>query len=141
MKIYLDTCCYNRPFDDQNQVKIELESTAKLYIQNKIYEGEYDLVWSFMLDYENNDNPYEDRRENIQIWENIATEFCDLAREVLEQGKKLQKLGIKENDALHMSCAIFTKCSYFLTTDYKLTNRDLDKIKIVNPIEFIKIME
>jgi len=36
MKIYLDTCCYNRPFDDQNQLKIELESIAKLYIPNEI---------------------------------------------------------------------------------------------------------
>lgn len=53
MKIYLDNCCYNRPFDDQSQLKIHLETQAKLYIQAKIKEGVYDLVWSYILDYEN----------------------------------------------------------------------------------------
>ncbi len=53
MKIYLDNCCYNRPFDDQSQIKINLEAQAKLYIQAKIREGAYDLVWSYILDYEN----------------------------------------------------------------------------------------
>lgn len=53
MKIYLDNCCYNRPFDDQSQIRIHLETQAKLYIQSKIREGTYDLVWSYILDYEN----------------------------------------------------------------------------------------
>ncbi len=30
MKIYLDNCCYNRPFDDQTQERIHLESEAIL---------------------------------------------------------------------------------------------------------------
>ena len=62
MKIYLDNCCYNRPFDDQSQIKIHLEARAKLYIQAKIREGAYDLVWSYILDYENGKNPYEEKR-------------------------------------------------------------------------------
>lgn len=44
MKIYLDNCCFNRPFDNQNQLKIYLESQAKLYVQHKILEREYNLV-------------------------------------------------------------------------------------------------
>ena len=47
MKIYLDNCCYNRPFDDQSQMKIHLETQAKLYIQRQIRDGVYDLVWSY----------------------------------------------------------------------------------------------
>ena len=58
-----------------------------------------------------------------------------------QQGKKLQKIGIKENDALHIACAMFTNCSYFITTDYKLTNKEINEIKIINPIDFIKTME
>lgn len=37
MKIYLENCCFNRPFDDQNQLKIKLEAEAKLHIQAEIY--------------------------------------------------------------------------------------------------------
>ncbi|MGL4670494.1 MAG: type II toxin-antitoxin system VapC family toxin [Methanobacteriaceae archaeon] len=141
MKIYLDTCCYNRPFDNQNQIKIELESIAKLHIQNEVHKGNYDLIWSFMLDYENKDNPYEDKRKNIQKWENIATEFCDFDKEILNTGKELKKLNISEKDALHIACALFSKCSYFITTDYKLTSKRVDGIEIINPLDFIKIME
>ena len=33
-RIYLDNCCFNRPYYDQSQLKIYLETQAKLYIQN-----------------------------------------------------------------------------------------------------------
>lgn len=38
MKIYLDNCCYNRPYDDQSQLRISLETQAKLYIQENAVE-------------------------------------------------------------------------------------------------------
>ena len=34
MRVYLDNCCYNRPFDDQTQVKVLIETLAKLNIQS-----------------------------------------------------------------------------------------------------------
>ena len=49
MKIYLDNCCFNRPFDDQSQIRIRLESEAKLTIQELIQTGELSLVWSYIL--------------------------------------------------------------------------------------------
>ena len=30
MRVYLDNCCYNRPFDDQSQVKVRLETISKM---------------------------------------------------------------------------------------------------------------
>ena len=36
MRIYLDNCCFNRPYDDQSQLRISLETQAKLYIQGMI---------------------------------------------------------------------------------------------------------
>ena len=33
MRVYLDNCCYNRPFDEQDQLSVRLETEAKLYIQ------------------------------------------------------------------------------------------------------------
>jgi hypothetical protein len=38
MKIYLDNCCFNRPFDDQNDIVVRLEMEAKLFIQQKAKE-------------------------------------------------------------------------------------------------------
>ena len=34
MRVYLDNCSYNRPYDDQSQMRIHLETQAKLYIQD-----------------------------------------------------------------------------------------------------------
>ena len=45
-------CCYNRPYDDQSQMKVNLEAQAKLQIQKWIVEKKYDLIGSYTLDYE-----------------------------------------------------------------------------------------
>ncbi len=44
MIIYLDNCCFNRPFDDQSQIRINIETQAKLFVQQQIKDGEIDFV-------------------------------------------------------------------------------------------------
>jgi hypothetical protein len=44
MKIYLDNCCFNRPFDDQSHPRIRLEAEAKLRIQEKVRAGNYQIL-------------------------------------------------------------------------------------------------
>jgi hypothetical protein len=65
MKIYLDNCCYNRPFDEQEQIRIYLETQAKLYIQQLVVQKKADLVCSFILRYENAENPDSLSRDSI----------------------------------------------------------------------------
>jgi hypothetical protein len=48
-KIYLDTCCLNRLFDDQTQERIRLESEAVLAILSQIEKGEWDWIGSEAL--------------------------------------------------------------------------------------------
>jgi hypothetical protein len=142
LKIYLDNCCYNRPFDDQSQIRIHLETQAKLYIQDKIKEGIYHLVWSYILDYENGKNPYEEKRLAISPWRAIASSFiAEETEEILTFAESLVLRGIKTYDALHISCAVAAQCDYFLTTDKKLLNTLISEIKIVSPIVFVDEME
>lgn len=142
LKIYLDNCCYNRPFDDQSQIKIHLEAQAKLYIQAQIREGVYDLVWSYILDYENGKNPYEEKRIAIAPWKEIAT-LCisEETEDILLFAESLAAKGIKTYDALHISCAVAAYCQYYITTDKKLLNTPIPEIKIVSPIVFVSEME
>ena len=56
MRVYLDNCCYNRPYDNQSQLRISLESQAKLHVQGMIRDGEIQLASSYMLIYENSKN-------------------------------------------------------------------------------------
>ena len=56
MRIYLDNCSYNRPYDDQSQMRIHLETQAKLHIQDMIRQEQIELVTSYILDFENDNN-------------------------------------------------------------------------------------
>ena len=60
MRLYLDNCCFNRPFDDQTALTVRLETEAKLHIQMAILSGRYALGWSYILDYENAANPLDE---------------------------------------------------------------------------------
>ena len=141
MRIYLDHCAYNRPFDDQNYIKIQLETSAKLYIQDQIRQGIYDLVWSYMSDLENSNNPNIENKNSIQAWENIAKFKCRSSDKILLLGIKIMEKGIRVNDALHIACAIESQCEYFITTDTGLINKIIDTVQIINPIDFIRKME
>jgi len=141
MKIYLDHCAYNRPFDDQNNIKIQLETSAKLYIQDQIRQGIYDLVWSYMSDLENNYNPNIENKNSIQAWETIAKFKCRSSDNILLRGVKIMEKGIRVKDALHIACAIESQCEYFITTDTGLINKRIDTVQIINPIDFIRKME
>lgn len=140
MKIYLDNCCFNRPFDDQSQLRIRLESEAKLQIQEDIRSGSYTLVWSYILDYENSKNPFQERREHIVKWRAYTQEDIEEDEEVVKFATMVNQLGIKKIDSLHIACAIKAKADYFLTTDDRVLNKAtvVKDIKISDPIGFIK---
>lgn len=57
MRVYLDNCCYNRPFDPQDDLRISLETTAKLQVQAMMKSGDLEYVWSDALDYELSRSP------------------------------------------------------------------------------------
>lgn len=143
MRLYLDNCAFNRPFDDQSYIRIRLETEAKLYIQGQIKDGHLELVWSYILDFENAQNPFSDRRTAIKKW--IAFCAIDIVETpaLIEKAKQLLAFGIKSKDALHIAAAVAANADYFLTTDDKLLNKtDLIKdVKLMNPIEFVKVLD
>ena len=98
--IYLDNCAFNRPFDNQTSIRIKLETDAKLYIQEKIKQHELELAWSYMLEFENSLNPYEDKREQVQAWKELAATTIYETKNILLTANSLQQKGLKKKDAL-----------------------------------------
>ena len=137
-RIYLDNCCFNRPYDDQTALNVHLEAEAKIYIQNEILKKTFELVWSFMMDYEISSNPFFDRRIAFLNWKNISILDIDPVEDILVKAKILTEKDIKRKDALHIACAIKAECEYFLTTDQKILNKNVNEIIIVNPLDFIR---
>ncbi len=143
MRVYLDNCMFNRPFDDQTQIRIRLEAEAKLYIQDKIKSKGIELIWSYILEIENSQNPHDERRIAIQKWKNLSTIKIVENPKILANANQLLKSGIKPKDALHVASAVEGKAYYFLTTDDKLLsgiNRS-KIIEVLNPVDYIKVLE
>jgi len=140
MKLYLDNCMFNRPFDDQSHINILLEAETKLNIQENIRSGLYQLVWSYILDYENEKNPFRERREQIGKWKKYAS--VDIAEEdgLINLAGLLHQQGLKNMDALHVACAITARADYFLTTDKGILKKAdaILGIPVKNPIDFIR---
>lgn len=141
MRVYLDNCCYNRPYDDQSQIRISLEAQAKIYIQDMIRDGLFELASSYVLIYENSMNPYEIRRKTIlNFLEEYTFVYIDesLGQYVGKIAWEIINDGIKPQDAFHLASAVFAQCDYFITTDDRLLKYKSDRILILDPVEFIR---
>ena len=144
MRVYLDNCMFNRPFDDQGHIRIRLETEAKLYIQTQIRNREIKLIWSYILDFENSQNPHDERRLAIEKWRMLASIDVVENEEILSNARKLIKYNIKPKNALHVASALSGKANYFLTTDDKLLSavKRSNLIIGLNPTEYIrKVLE
>ena len=138
--MYLDNCCYNRPYDEQRQMRIILEAQAKLFIQQLIVERKLELAVSYVSRYENSFNPEVERKEainnflrNAAIY--IGSEWEDQAKTMAQE---IMKMGIQYNDALHLACSMLAECDLFITTDDDIIKHYNGKIQVCNPVKFIE---
>ena len=141
MKIYLDNCCYNRPFDNANDMTIQKETTAKLFIQSLVRYGDIVLVSSFILYSEIMDNPSEYKRSSIlQFVDSYAKEHIgsETSPQALAIAAEIMQTGVKAADAAHVACAILANCDSFITTDKRLLKYKTDRIQLLNPVEFVR---
>ncbi len=143
-KIYLDMNIYNRPYDDQSQVRIKLETIAVFEVLNAMKSGQAHVVWAFILDYKNNINPYDDIRLEIEQIAHFAAETIDADESIRHVAKTYEPKGVKPRDALHIACAEVSGAAYFVTCDDKLLNKQNIlpiSVKLMNPIDFILHVE
>jgi predicted nucleic acid-binding protein len=139
MRVYLDNCCFNRPFDDQGQIRVRLETEAKLEIQRRIKDKELELVWSYMLDYENQANPFQERREVIARWKQAAGADVEETPEVLHRAMEITGRSVPPTDSLHIACALAAGCAFFLTTDDRIVKkmRGYSGVVVMDPTQFV----
>jgi len=143
MRIYLDNCCFNRPFDSQAQLRVRLETEAKLRIQERVVAGEIELAWSYILDYENAANPFEERRSAIGLWRTRSIVDVVETPDLLGHARSLAALGVRSKDALHVACAVEADCEHFITTDDMLLKKlsGYTRIVAVDPTAFVRSTE
>ncbi len=141
-RLYLDVSVLNRPFDDQSQVRIKLETEAFLAILERIEVGELAMVGSSVLDFENEANPFPERKERVESYLKLASQFVKVDEDLKERAETIARLGFKGFDALHLACAEMAT-ETFLTVDDKMIRRATDRadgldVKVLNPIDFVR---
>jgi len=142
MKIYMDVCCLNRPFDNLNNRKIRLENEAILTILERCEKGEWTLVLSEVTYFEILKTPDIDRRNKVLILASIAKKNIKINDKIEKRAKQIEKLKFSSFDALHIACAEFSGADIMLTTDKKILKKytklkEKLEIRIENPLKWI----
>ena len=137
----LDVCCLNRPFDDQTQDRIRLESEAVRLILARIKLGEFSWVVSEVMEEEIERTVDPVRRGRVRLMLDYATKKVVLGDAELARGEALEGLGFPAYDALHLACAESASADVFLTTDDRLlrtARRAAGEllVRVANPLDF-----
>jgi len=141
MKVYLDLCVYNRPFDNQEQPRIAVETMEFMFFLEKAINKEITIINSFVLEYENSESPLIDRRDKIGDLLKITSEYVRYSERLENRAEEIEKGGFMAMDALHIACAEASKSDFFITCDDLLlrkgkANKDKLKVRIVGLMEF-----
>ncbi len=99
------------------------------------------MVNSSVIEYENSKNPFFERKIWISAYLSKATFYQRLNLRIKERAKEIQKLKIFPIDCLYLASAEAIKVDYFITCDYDIIRRYKGNLKVINPIDFIKIFK
>ena len=142
MKIYLDACCLNRPFDDHAQDRIRLESEAVLSILSQSKIKKWLLLNSEIIDIEISKIPDSDKKQRVGILSSLLKPLILIDENVERRAIVLEDLGFESYDALHIACAEKGKANILLTTDDKFLNKglqykDILTVRVENPVKWL----
>jgi predicted nucleic acid-binding protein len=144
MRVYLDNCCLERPYDDQDQDRIRMEAESVLIVMRLIGRGKLTWVGSEILICESRrirdpEEPNE-RDAVLTLMDDVImlNEPADKAR-MLE----LIALGFDDYDASHVAAAEKGNCDVLLTTDDRLLElsrraRQHLRVRVANPVEWVR---
>ena len=140
--IYLDYNCFQRCFDDPRQVRIRMEALACEEIFAGAERGEIKLIWSFMHEDENLLCPFPERKIAVSRIASLCKAIIGPDKKIHGRAKSLQQEGrLSSKDAVHVACAEFAECGYFLTCDDELIKRSARLslgLRIMNPVDYVR---
>ena len=140
MRIYMDVCCFNRPFDDLSQDRVYYEAEAILSIISRCEKGKWTLIASGVIEYELSNTTDEDRLEQVKTLYVSASERIMLTVQMENRAAYFQDNGVKTLDSLHLAAAEISGVDVFLTTDDRLLRaaKRLDvHVKTANPLSWL----
>lgn len=140
MIIYLDNCCYNRPFDDQTQERIHLESEAVLAVLKMGQMKKAVIAGSAVLELEMNRMQDENKKQKVLDLYRAAGMYVPYTEKIKKRSAEIMSVSkIRAFDSLHIASAEEASADVFLTTDDRL-EKMAEKLelgtRVVNPLRF-----
>jgi predicted nucleic acid-binding protein len=141
-RIYMDVCCFNRPFDSWQQERVRFEGEAVLSILKQVRGKEWQLISSEAIEaeLERLSNP----EKLASIWQllNLATTTVMLDQQIDLRSQVLENLGFGLYDSFHIACAEASQVDILLTTDDRLLKRakrynDIIQVQLNNPVNWL----
>jgi predicted nucleic acid-binding protein len=122
-KVYLDVCVLSRPFDDQQQTRIHLETTAFELILAHIHAGELQIIASPVHEAEIRAIPDAQERQHLLLLldETGSHIDFDLPR-IRQRAEELATGSMGVADAAHVAFAEYAAAD-FVTVDDRLLKK------------------
>jgi predicted nucleic acid-binding protein len=143
-RIYLDVCCFNRPFDDQRMERVRMEAEAVKGILLRIRNGSCRGISSTVVDLELRRMQDAGRLVEVQLMTTEMEEKVEPDESDRKRAALLIGWGFKALDALHVACAERGRADVFLTTDDVLlrvaarTGKRGLRVRVANPLQWFE---
>lgn len=143
MKVYLDVCCLNRPFDEASQPRVAIEAAAVVSVLQLIDSGQLTDYSSEMARVEIERMSDGDRRKKVASLLPPTERIIPLSDDLLDASHRVIAMGFDLADAVHLVAAQRMKVDVLLTVDDKLLRRakrrvDRLGIRVVDPVTFLQ---
>lgn len=142
LRLYLDCCCYNRPFDDLSDTRIQIENNAIIFFMNLALSNDCVILGSEILNIEIEEIKNLTKKFKVRKLYEIASEYIQCTSEIEKFAEEIcDRTSIRFMDSLHIASAEFGKADLFLTTDDKLIRMCKNislRTRVVNPAIFFK---
>jgi len=142
LKIYLDTCCYGRPWDGQASASIIAEANAIETIIDWRHINSYMIIGSSVLDVEILKNPnVKDRDAIMDFYRDARDDYAYLTATDRARAQSFQAAGLKVNDSYHLAVAEAVGVDVLLTVDkpflQTVNRRNMCGVTVMNPLNFV----
>jgi len=141
IRIYLDSCCLGRLYDDNAQERVRREVEAVRAVLRRVRMGEVKLVASSMSVVENMRDSSHLRQQGAQLLLDMATVHVDFDDTDIQRAEQLHGMGFGKADAYHVVAAEKASCDVLLTTDDRLIRKaaqhnQLLQVRVINPVDW-----
>jgi predicted nucleic acid-binding protein len=143
MKIYFDSCCYGRQWDDQKDTQIATDTLAIMTIIEAARLAGRSIGGSTVVAFELGNIPsdHPNRADILAFYDDTIDESTVLTPAELTRAQSLRAEGVGKMDSRHLAVAEAAGVDYLITTDEKfervVTKKNLSEVKVIHPLTYL----